>query len=149
MGKVWGTRSVFGCAKKRVTNNLLSKRHNLPVTRPRSIKMNSRSAGPSTTKRQRTPVSPSPSPEPVEGAGASALAPPFAHDPAGLGNTNGGADSIHPSSNATVVALEPAQEAARKAIEERCRVAVDDLMQLATCAAEVHLGDEDIVRLKV
>lgn len=103
--------------------------------------MSARHAGPS-VKRQRTPVSPSPSPEPAEGSAglsASVIVPPFeqqAGDPTA-------------ANTASANVLEPTQEAARRTLEERIRVAIDDLLQLATCASETQNRNENVVRLKV
>lgn len=112
-----------------------------------------------TNRRQATPLSPSPSPEPPEGVergnntggfkplsigGASALT-------GQTGQAGGGkvglAGQLMSGNGEIYGSL--AQEQARNTLEERIRVAIDDLMQLATCAAEVHEGDEDIVRLEM
>lgn len=112
-------------------------------------------------RRQATPLSPSPSPEPAEGArqnntggfkplsigGASGLTGQSGQTTVGnVGNS--GQQGMSGGSNGEIYG-NLAQEQARYTLEERIRVAIDDLMQLATCAAEVHDGDEDIVRLEI
>lgn len=123
----------------------------LPISIPSTPKIMS-----GTNRRQATPLSPSPSPEPPEGVeranntvgfkplsigGASAL----------TGQTGQTGNDVALSGQAmpSEVYGNPSQEKARNTLEERIRVAIDDLMQLATCAAEVHEGDEDIVRLEM
>lgn len=94
-------------------------------------------------ERERTPMSPSPSPEP-----AGAAAGPGAEGASGHSALRAGhADTGQQQRGAAVPIT--ADEEARRFLEDRIRIAVDDLMQLATCAAEVNEGDEDIVRHKV
>lgn len=111
-----------------------------------------------TNRRQATPLSPSPSPEPPEGVergndvggfqplsigGSSALIGQNGQEGGSIGIAGQGSKGMDE------IYGDPAQEQARSTLEERIRVAIDDLMQLATCAAEVHEGDEDIVRLEM
>lgn len=84
--------------------------------------------------RERTPLSPSPSPEPAGGQSIQA-APPAAPEE-GLSRQ----DKVEEIDHA---------EGARRILEEKTRIAIDELMQLATCAAEVQDGDEQIVLHKV
>lgn len=113
-----------------------------------------------TGKRERTPLSPSPSPEPQQDAERTASRAAQRGDGSGSAQAHtGSAVAIEASGSAGVPGngngvmdsplTDPAQEAARRMLEDRIRIAVDDLMQLATCAAEVHEGDEVIVQLKM
>lgn len=110
--------------------------------------------------RERTPTSPSPSPEPAEGAqnggiadnaramqtGDIAMQPPLlSQDSNRLGNIASGVMSSTAPSSAVV----KSDEIARQVLEEKLRIGIDDLMQLAMCAGEVQPGDEDIVQMKV
>jgi hypothetical protein len=123
--------------------------------------------------RARTPTSPSPSPEPQEEV--SEQKPSEAHNelkseggtsfnPAV--NTTASSSStlatgLNPSTqtdltSASSITLDTSQssqnqssEIARQLLEEKIRIGVDDLMQLAMCAGDVQPGDEDIVRMKM
>lgn len=46
-------------------------------------------------------------------------------------------------------AIQDEGEIARQVLEEKIRIGVDDLMQLAMCAGDVQPGDEEIVRMKM
>jgi len=126
--------------------------------------------------RARTPTSPSPSPEPPAGtseqvnAGAqnvSKIEGGASFNPAT--NTTASSSStfatgLHPSTQNDLTSdrfassgtldtsqssMNQSSEIARQVLEEKIRIGVDDLMQLAMCAGDVQPGDEDIVRMKM
>ena len=129
--------------------------------------------------RQRTPTSPSPSPEPVGGGGGAsgevqggaagtdsaadvpALSAPLpstmlmpaaslASSSQGVTTSGGvGEASMEGAGGSATGTVQDASEIARQVLEEKVRIGVDDLMQLAMCAGDVQPGDEEIVRMKM
>jgi hypothetical protein len=124
--------------------------------------------------RARTPTSPSPSPEPP--AGPVGSGPSGAQDERSTAggvaaNTVDASTSLsfaagqHASTlpeqstdhlvssgsgvNESISSQDQNSEMARQVLEEKIRIGVDDLMQLAMCAGDVQPGDEDIVRMKM
>jgi hypothetical protein len=122
-----------------------------------------------------TPTSPSPSPEPSEGIASRTNDQSLGNAPNAASTLPASSSNVTQAPGATaaasatlsgvvanddnaafsamttsnVAAAQDEAEIARQVLEEKIRIGVDDLMQLAMCAGDVQPGDEDIVRMKM
>lgn len=78
-----------------------------------------------------------------------------------MASSNPSSDQLLPSSSiggagdgivvatSSMISQQDQSEIARQVLEEKIRIGVEDLMQLAMCAGDVQPGDEEIVKMKM